>query len=506
MGSPASHASPSPDGRAPSGRAHSTPPPLDSWPEHPPRGSVGGPVEQTEKTDAAWSDAPPGVLSEASDASGGSVRPGTTPGGATGETASNVPAPGALVEPPGWRRSQWGIVIVVFIAFFGFNFVMPILPLYVRELGIQDISQAALITGLMLAISPLMAAFFSPLWGLLADRFGRKRMVQRSLIVFSVACTLMGLVTNVWQLFGLRMAIGVFGGFTSMTMAYLVAVAPAHRASSALGLLQAAQVGGVIVGPLCAGFVADHYGLRASFFSGSATIVVGLLALTVLTQDDRTVKNQSKAASSQAEQRAKPGGLATLRAVIRLPRFPTVMVILFLAQFVDRSFGPILPLYVGSLGTPPDQIASYSGLIISMAAVGTAISATLVGQLASRMPAERLLLLTLVAGTLLCFPMALARSPVQLLLLRALLGLFAGGTLTLAYSLANSLIPQESKAAAFGVLSSTALLGSASSPLLTGALARFDLRVVFVLGSVLYAVAAGWTMHAQRSNPIHAGA
>ena len=52
---------------------------------------------------------------------------------------------------------------VVFIAFFGFNFVMPILPLYVRELGVTEVSQAALVSGLMLAIAPLLAAFFSPL-------------------------------------------------------------------------------------------------------------------------------------------------------------------------------------------------------------------------------------------------------------------------------------------------------------------------------------------------------
>ena len=82
---------------------------------------------------------------------------------------------------PGWRRSQWGITLVVFIAFFGFNFVMPILPLYVGELGVADVSQAALVTGVMLAISPLLAAFFAPLWGVVADRYGRKRMVQRSL-------------------------------------------------------------------------------------------------------------------------------------------------------------------------------------------------------------------------------------------------------------------------------------------------------------------------------------
>ena len=112
-------------------------------------------------------------------------------------------------------------------------------------------------------------------------------MVQRSLIVFAVASFLMGRVTSVLQLFVLRASIGVFGGFTSMTMAYVVAVAPPARAGAALGMLQAAQVGGVIVGPLCAGLVAGRFGLRAAFTGGAAVILVGLAAVTFLTQDDR---------------------------------------------------------------------------------------------------------------------------------------------------------------------------------------------------------------------------
>lgn len=392
-----------------------------------------------------------------------------------------------------WRRSQVGMTLVVFIAFFGFNFVMPILPLYVQALGVADVSQAALLSGAMLAISPLMAAFFSPLWGVVADRFGRKRMVQRSLLVFAVACVLMGQVANVAQLFALRAAIGVFGGFTSMTMAYIVTVAPASKASGALGLLQSAQVAGLIVGPLCAGFVADRFGLRASFFCGAAVIVAGFVAVSALTQDDRLLAPTAPIPSAKRPAGGL-GAFGALRAAATLPGFLPVMVVLFLAQFVDRSFGPILPLYVAALGTPADQVASYAGLIVSLGAVGTAVSATALGQLAGRLPGRRLLLATLAAGAALCFPMALVSAPGQLLLLRTLLGLFAGGTLTLAYSLANQAIPTESKGAAFGVLSSITLLGSASSPLITGALTRLDFRTVFALDSVLYAVALIWAV------------
>jgi DHA1 family multidrug resistance protein-like MFS transporter len=409
------------------------------------------------------------------------------------------------------------MTVVVFIAFFGFNFVMPVLPLYVRELEGGDVSRAALLTGVMLAVSPLLAAFTAPLWGVVADRFGRKRMVQRSLLVIVAATTLMGLVSNVAQLFALRVAIGVFGGFTPMAMAYMVAVSPAASASAALGYLQAAQMGGLIAGPFFAGFVADQLGLRAAFFGGAAVMFVGLIALTALTQDDRVVRPPGRASSqgdTQGERddvrarhrRGRTSGLRALATAARLPGFVTVMIVLFLVQFVDRSFGPILPLYVGELGTRADQVASYSGLIISLAAAGTALSAAALGHLAGRLPVRRLLAVTLAAGAALCLPLAAVQTSGQLLVTRLVLGLFAGGTLTLAYSLANEVAPLDAKGAAFGVLSSVALLGSAVSPLLTGALTSVDLRAVFVLDSALYVVALVWTLRgAKRSRHAAAG-
>ena len=391
-----------------------------------------------------------------------------------------------------WRRSSYGMAAVVFIAFFGFNFVMPILPLYVRELGVTEVSQAALVSGVMLAIAPLLAAFFSPLWGMVADRFGRKRMVQRAMLVMVAATLLMALVTHAWQLFLLRAAIGIFGGFTAMAMAYTVSVTPPERSSEALGLLQAVQMGGVIVGPLCAGLIADGLGIRATFVGGATMVFLGFLVLTVLTVDDRAASGI--AATETAPERAvkeAARGLAggALGKAVRLPGFAAVLAVLFLCQVVDRSFGPVLPLYVAELGTPAAQVASYAGLIVSVGAAGTAVSAATLGRLAARIPAQRLLVGTLAAGTLLCLPMAAAQSPLQLLVLRVTLGIFAGGTITLAYSRANAVVPPEGKGAAFGVLSSTSLLGSAMSPLAMGALTALDLRAVFLADTALYAAA-----------------
>ena len=134
---------------------------------------------------------------------------------------------------------------VVFIAFFGFNFAIPLLPLFAQLLGVTGTGQTALLGGVLFAIAPLLSAFSSPVWGVVADRYGRKRMVQRALAVSVGAYTLMAMATSIWHVVALRAVIGIFGGFYSMSLAYLMAVTPASKASIAIGLLQGA--------PSCAG-------------------------------------------------------------------------------------------------------------------------------------------------------------------------------------------------------------------------------------------------------------
>ncbi len=420
-------------------------------------------------------------------------------------TGPPVPDPHPVYHGRTWWRNAGGMATVVFIAFFGFNFVIPLLPLYAQFLGVTDVGQTALLGGVLFAIAPLLSAFSSPLWGIIADRYGRKRMVQRALAVSVVAYTLMAMATSIWHVVILRAAIGIFGGFYSMTLAYLVTVTPPARASIAIALLQGAQILGTIAGPVLAGFIADHYGLRASFFTGAGVVAVGFLLLLVLADDDRAILAPGTVLSpNNHDAGVNPpvvggfllriwhgtrDGIRDLRLATALPGFGSILGALFLTQMVDRSYGPILPLFVAHLGTPDNQVASFSGLVVSLGAAAMGVSAGLGGVVASRWRVHPLLVASLVAGVCLCAPMALVETPMQFLILRVLIGLFAGGTVTLVMSLANSLVPSASKGTAFGVISSATLLGTAVSPLITGALAGFDLRLVFGLNSLLYLVA-----------------
>ena len=187
------------------------------------------------------------------------------------------------MKPPdpeeGWRRNVWALSLIVFVAFVGFQFFSPFLPLYVRELGVTDPGKIALWSGVLSAVTPAVSGILSPLFGRLADRFGRKMMLIRSLAGFIVIIAAMGMVTSVQQLFIARLLQGLFAGFTPMVMALASMAAPRDRVPAAIGMVQSAQLLSVAVGPAVGGYVASHLGIRYAFFVTAGMCVVALIGL-----------------------------------------------------------------------------------------------------------------------------------------------------------------------------------------------------------------------------------
>jgi len=395
-------------------------------------------------------------------------------------SAGAVPGRRRLAMPAAqWQRNQYVIVLAVFLSFLGFTFVMPFLPLYVQELGVTDVAEAAFWSGLALSVTPLMGAVLAPVWGAAADRFGRKPMFARSLLSFAILMVCMSLISDVYQLLAIRVFWGVVGGFGALSTALVTLNAPREHMGRAVGLVQSAQIISYAVGPGVGGILVDHVGLRQAFYA-PAILYLGALALTqVVYKETRDPPAARKA--------ARGGG--GLREVLRLPNFLPVAAVLFFAQFVDKSFGAVLPLYVAALEPAATGVASMSGLIVSLGALAAAISAGTAGRLAGQHSPWRLMLFSLLGGMLVCLPMAFVDRTWQFLILRMLLGLLAGGTITLAYTVGGLAMPAHGRATAFGFLSSAAMLGMALSPLFSGILAGITLRAVFVVDALLYGLA-----------------
>jgi len=242
-------------------------------------------------------------------------------------------------------------------------------------------------------------------------------------------------------------------------------------------MVQSAQILAAAIGPVAGGSLADAIGIRATFVAtaalcaGAALLVAGYYA-----------------EAPRPEGEATGPAATSFKEILRLPGVPWLLVVLFLVNFIGRSFTPILPLYLARLGVL--RLALCTGLLISAYSVAAALSATWLGRATRRRSPRAMLTASLLAGAATVLPMASVPSFGYLLALGVLLGLASGGALTLCYTIGGLMVPERQRATAYGFLSGAALLGGAVSPSFAGLLAHWDVRGIFWLDAALFALSA----------------
>jgi DHA1 family multidrug resistance protein-like MFS transporter len=376
------------------------------------------------------------------------------------------------------RRNLVVTVAMVFAVFTGFAFVLPFLPLFVRDLGVAEPEQAALWAGVLIGVSPLLAGLLAPAWGRLADRHGHKIVTLAALTSYVVLLALTAATTSVGQLLALRVGIGLCGGIGPLGLAMATAQAPREETGRAVGLVQAAQILAAAVGPFTGGLLADTIGMRRTFVVTAALCGITLVLVAALYEEH-----------GPGERRADRSSVS-FGAVIAVPGVLAVLAVLFVVNFIGRSFTPILPLHLAILGVAPSRLASATGVLISVYSIAAAFSATLLGRLSRNRSPRVMLVATLVGGAAVVLPMALVPRFGHLLGLALLLGLVSGGTLTLCYTIGGLMVPSEVRTTAFGFFAGAALFGGAVSPSAAGLVAHVALRGIYWVDAALYLLLA----------------
>jgi len=361
---------------------------------------------------------------------------------------------------------------------------MPFLPLYIQMLGVPTQAQLALWSGVVLGVSPLLASIVGPMWGRMADRYGLKIMAVRISLVLFLIWFFTGFAQNVYHLFFLRILLGIFGGFNTFSISLVTQLCPQEKVGRAIGTLQATQIFSAAVGPFFGGVLAGWIGIRRTFLATSFMCLLSLILFLVLYKDKPLPLKSSDSPAPRKQHHS-------FRNLMSLPNFTVLAILLFVITTVDRGFGPVIPLFVMKLTSNAEQAARKAGIIISLAAFGESFSAWYSGRRISKVSPKQFLLFRLAQGGLVSLVLSFAGTVSQLLWLRLLLALLAGGTLTIAYTLASRVIPESDRAAAFGLLSSFAMLGGAAGPLLGGLLTSIDIRMVFVANTVFYGLLSG---------------
>jgi DHA1 family multidrug resistance protein-like MFS transporter len=379
-----------------------------------------------------------------------------------------------------FHRNLFSITAASFIGFTGFTLVMPFLPLYFQLLGVSDVGEIAMWSGLSLGVTPALTAMLAPFWGRLADRYGRKIMVERSLVSFVVVMAAMAFVAKPWHVFALRALQGIFAGYGALTLTMAADSAPRDRMAYAIGFVQTAQRLGPAVGPILGGSIAQVVGMRHTFLVTSSFYLIAVL-LVLFMYHEPPVR---RAAEAESE------GRVSFRNVLAFENFVLLMAVIFGLQFIDRSFGPILPLFVTELGTPADRVPIVSGVLFSIAAGAGAVGHHICGRLLKRASPRVVIAGSVGIGAVGALVYVLADSPWLLVLGTPIFGLAIGVATTASYTAASSVMPGTARGAGFGLLTTASLTGLALSPIVSGILGATSIRAVFLLDVIALVVLA----------------
>jgi len=387
--------------------------------------------------------------------------------------------------PLNWKRNLAIAWIGCFLTGAAFSLVMPFLPLYIEQLGVSGHGALNMWSGLVFSITFLFSAVASPLWGGLADRKGRKLMLLRSALGMAVVMMLMGLAQNIWQLLALRACLGLLGGFIPNANALIATQMPRNKSGWALGTLSTGGVSGALLGPLAGGLLADSYGLRPVFFITAAVLFICFLLTLFCIRENFT----PVAKKEMLHAREVIGSLKSPRLVLSL--FVTTMII----QVATGSIAPILTLYVRDLAGDVSNIAFISGMIASVPGVAALLSAPRLGKLGDRIGPEKILIAALMVSILLLIPMSFVQTPVQLGILRFLLGAADGALLPAVQTLLVYNSTNQIAGRIFSYNQSFRDIGNVTGPLLGAAVsASYGFRTVFLVTAsvVMFNVIYSW--------------
>jgi DHA1 family multidrug resistance protein-like MFS transporter len=239
--------------------------------------------------------------------------------------------------------------------------------------------------------------------------------------------------------------------------------------------------------------LAQTVGLRHAFWFAGIFYLIGFVLVFVVYREpvSASVSGSTDAsASASGSGSGESAGRVSFRDVLAFEYFLIVNGVIFAIQFVDRSLGPILPLYVAELGVPDDRVPLISGLLFAVLAAAAALGHHWCGKLL-RHHAPRTVI-AVGAGVAGVAMLLLILAPVVpiLAVAVALFGVAVGAAMTAAYTTAGSIIPVNARGTGFGFLTSASLTAMAISPAAAGFIAAHSIRLVFIIDTIMLAIVA----------------
>lgn len=381
-----------------------------------------------------------------------------------------------------WQRTLYITFFAQVITAIGFSSIFPFLPLYVESLGSTSQLSIEFLAGLVYSAQAFCMMLASPVWGAIADRYGRKLMVQRACFGGAGIILLMAFVRSAEQLVLLRAIQGLITGSVAASSALIAGESPRTRTGYALGLLQTALGIGIALGPLIGGAIADTFGYSAAFYITAVLLLIaGFMVLFGV--EETFVPTATQAIDLR-------GFFSDWRHVFQSPGVPITYAMDMITQLARMMIIPILPILIQSFITDLSTVNTTTGVVFGVYSATMTLSAIYLGKLGDRIGHRMILIISLITLAIFYLPQAVVNQAWQILVLQALSGVSMGGILPAIGALLAKFTVQGEEGAVYGLSNSLRAGARSVAPLLGAGIATWiDMRATFMFAAAFYLLA-----------------
>ncbi|HTY39139.1 MAG TPA: multidrug efflux MFS transporter [Bacteroidota bacterium] len=374
-----------------------------------------------------------------------------------------------------WKRNLIVCWFGMFVTSVGMSQIAPILPLYIRTLGVTDASMVAQYSGIAFGITYIVSAIFSPIWGHAADLYGRKPMLLRASFGMAVTVGAMGFASDVSMLIGLRFLMGAVAGYTTACTTLIATQTDKEHAGYALGTLSTSSIAGSLLGPVIGGFIGERWGFQSIFFLTGGLMFIVFFTTTFFVRE-HFIRQEGKAQKARDIWKSVPQKSLTV----------TMFATFFILMLALCSVEPVITIYVSQLSQDPAHVALIAGLVFSASGLANMIAAPPLGRLSDKIGAHKVILVALLLAGVVFIPQAFVSDPWQLMALRFVLGLASAGLNPSVNTIIKRITPDEITGRIFGFNMSAAYLGVFGGAVMGGQIAAYlGVKYVFLVTSAL---------------------
>ncbi len=381
-----------------------------------------------------------------------------------------------------WQRTLYITFIAQILTAIGFSSIFPFLPLYVESLGSSSQLSIEFLAGLVYSAQAFCMMLASPIWGAIADRYGRKLMVQRACFGGVAVIFLMAFVRSAEELVFLRAIQGLMTGSVAASSALIAAEAPRTRTGYALGLLQTGLGIGIALGPLIGGAIADAFGYSAAFYITAALLLIAGIMVHFGVEETYV--------PTTAPRIDLRGFFSDWRHIFQSPGVTTTYALDMISQLARMMVIPILPILIQSFITDLGTVNTITGVVFGVYSATMTLSAIYLGKLGDRIGHRMILIVSLITLAIFYFPQAYVDEAWQILIFQSLSGISMGGILPSIGALLAKLTVQGEEGTVYGLSNSLRAGARSVAPLLGAGIATwFSNQATFVFAAGFYLLA-----------------